>query len=355
MNRRKWLKTSLGIGGGFLLPTGVISVVGCSSPSRPALVDVSGRIMGTGYSVLLGVGNSSTLPGDEHLNELSQLIHKELQAVDSNMSTWKEDSGVSRFNDSSDTDWQQMAPATIKVIARALNTSKESNGAFDITVGPLVNLWGFGSGSDRVLTKPKAIDIQHSLAVVGHEAIEVDLKLNALRKRLNQTQIDLSGIAKGYAVDRVASLLDQYGFDNYLIEVGGELKAKGSKPDNSQWRVAIERPVVRQRDPFRVVQLNNNAIATSGDYRNFFVDGGQRYSHSIDPRTGQPVTHELASVSVVAESAITADALSTALMIMGPELAMNYASKNQVAIHLVVKSGSKLKEHYSSEFESLLV
>jgi len=152
----------------------------------------------------------------------------------------------------------------------------------------------------------------------------------------------------------VASVLDSLGLDNYLVEVGGELKARGHKPDGSPWKVAIERPIAGRREAYRALSLHDHAIATSGDYRNFFADGGQRYSHSIDPRSGQPVQHNLASVSVVAESTMAADAHSTAMMVMGPDDAMAFASQHQVAAHLILKSGNSLKEIYSPAFEALL-
>lgn len=357
MNRRSWLKTSLAAGGGLLVPAGVIAVAGCSATSSPDLLSLSGRIMGTGYSVQLGASEGSPFMKSENPDGLSQQIYAVLKDVDTHMSTWRADSDISVFNNSADTDWQQLSPATLQVIAASLGTSASTGGAFDMTIGPLVDLWGFGSAASNSggSAKPTVAAIRQTLAKVGHEAVEVDLNLNAVRKHNTDVRLDLSGIAKGHAVDRVASLLDSNGVDSYLVEVGGELRARGSKPDNTQWRVAIERPDAGQRDAFRVVNLEDRAIATSGDYRNFFIDGGQRYSHSIDPRTGMPVTHELASVSVVAASTMTADALSTALMIMGPQQAMSFALNNKLAAHLIVKSEGLLKEHYSAEFESLLL
>lgn len=359
MDRRSYLKTSLAFGGSLFLPAGVLALAGCSGTSTsPELAGFDGSIMGTGYSVRLG-GSNVRPSNDRQIAELGQKVHAVLQDVDHHMSTWRADSELSRFNDSTDGDWQRMTPATTGVIAKALATSAASNGAFDVTIGPLVDLWGFGAGAIESNPKdggrkPADQAISQSLARVGHQAIEVDLKSNAVRKQNTEARLDLSGIAKGYAVDRVASLLDAEGFDSYLVEVGGELKARGSKPDDSQWKVAIERPAAGRRDVFRVLKLQNRAVATSGDYRNFFADGGQRYSHSIDPRTGKPVSHELASVSVVANSTMAADALSTAMMVLGPADAMDFAERHQIAAQIIVKSGSKLKEHYSQAFEPLL-
>lgn len=353
MDRRSYLKTSLALGGTLLLPAGVLSLVGCSGTVKPPeLSGFDGKIMGTGYSVRLG----KTAMVDE---ALANQVHVVLQDVDAHMSTWRSDSELSRFNNSSDGDWHEMTAETIRVIAHSLGTSQSSEGAFDVTVGPLVDLWGFGAGAAQLNNgsrgrKPGEQAIRQNLARVGHEAIEVNLENNAVRKQVADARLDLSGIAKGHGVDRVADLLDSLGIDSYLVEVGGELKSRGLKPDGTAWKVAIERPAAGTRDVFRVVNLQNSAIATSGDYRNFFADGGHRYSHSIDPRSGQPVSHELASVSVVADSTMAADALSTALMIMGPDAAMDFAEQNGVAAYLILKSGSSLKEVYSQTFEKLL-
>lgn len=362
MNRRTYLKSSLVVGGNLIMPAGVLALVGCGRASRSSeLAGFDGKIMGTGYSVRLGrAGNSVSGLRSEYVQGLAEQVHLVLQDVDTQMSTWRADSEVSVFNNSTDSDWQVMTPATTAVLAQARTTSDLSAGAFDITVGPLVDLWGFGAGSLNINNgvsnaKPSASGIREVLARVGFSAIDIDPDNNAVRKRKPNVQIDLSGIAKGHAVDRVAYELDSTGVESYLVEVGGELRSRGRKPDGSQWRVAIERPSVRQRDVFRVLQLDDQAVATTGNYRNFFDNDGQRYSHTIDPRTGESVTHQLASVSVVAKSTMQADALSTAMMVMGPDMAIEFAEKHHIAAHLILKSDAGLKEFYSAEFEPLLV
>lgn len=362
MDRRSYLKTSLVVGGGLLLPAGVLALVGRSHiVKHPELSGFDGKIMGTGYSVRLGRADDSAFKAGNHsAKELAVVVHSVLQDVDAHMSTWRADSEVSVFNRSVDSDWQRMTPATTSVIAHALQTSDLSVGAFDVTVGPLIDLWGFGAGALKSLgqvsnVKPATKSIREVLAQVGYNAIDIDLDKYAVRKRNPNVQVDLSGIAKGHAVDRVASLLDDNGVESYLVEVGGELRSRGAKPDGSLWRVAIERPSVGPRDVFRILQLDNKAVATSGNYRNFFTENGQHYSHAIDPRTGQSVTHELASVSVVANTTMDADALSTAMMIMGPHEAFDFAEQNQIAAHFMLNSSVGLKEVYSSEFESLIV
>lgn len=348
MNRRNYLKSSLAMSTGLVMPPAVLALVGCSGTApAPELAEFNGQIMGTSYSIRTG----------QPLTEAAKLaVRAALQDVDTHMSTWRIDSELTRFNNSTDTDWQLLTSSTIAVVAQALQTSQTSEGAFDISVGPLVDLWGFGARASNdassVSAKPDRQAILQTLTGVGHDTIEIDVSAHALRKLNPVSRLDLSGIAKGHAVDQVASALDGHGLDDYLVEVGGELRSSGTKPDGSTWRVAIERPQVGRRDVFRVIELDNQAIATSGDYRNFFDAGGQRYSHSIDPRTGQPVDHELASVSVVANSTMTADALSTSFMIMGPDEAMAFAERHDVAAHLILKSGLKLAERTSSAFEA---
>ncbi len=357
MDRRAYLKTTLALGGGFLMPAGVMALSGCSGTAQaPELARLDGSIMGTRYSVLLADRTEVNRADDQVGQSLAEQVHATLSDVDAHMSTWRADSELSRFNARNSRDWFAVTDATAGVISQALQTSRRSGGAFDATVGPLVDLWGFGAGAQAAAkgTRPSDQAISRQLDRVGYQAIEVDADRNAVRKANPQSHLDLSGIAKGYAVDRVAQLLDARGLENYLVEVGGELRARGRKPDGSAWKVAIERPSVERREPFRALALQDRAIATSGDYRNFFAQGGQRYSHSIDPRTGLPVDHELASVSVVADSTASADALSTALIILGPADAMAFAERHHVAAHLILKSGTSLKEVYSSAFEQLL-
>jgi len=362
MNRRNYLKSSLVVAGNLILPTGALALVGCGRASRSSeLTGFDGKIMGTGYSVRLSrAGNSSSGSGSHSVRHLAQQIHSVLQDVDAHMSTWRTDSEVSAFNNSTNTDWQVMSPATTSVIAQAHNISDLSAGAFDLTVGPLVDLWGFGAGALKLnkggsYVKPAASGIREALTRVGFDAIDISSDNNVVRKRKPRNQIDLSGIAKGHAVDCVANELDSKGIESYLVEVGGELRSRGRKPDGSLWRVAIEQPNARQRDVFRILKLDNQAVATSGNYRNFFDHGGQRYSHAIDPRTGESVSHQLASVSVVAKTTLLADAFSTAMMVMGPDTAIEFAQKHHIAAHLILKSDAGLKEFYSSEFEPLLV
>jgi len=378
MDRRTWLKRALTVSGGLLIPAGVMSLVGRNGVSSPpSLSGFNGRIMGTSYSVRLGTPpnkydaqehyaadliNSEELGSvsGRQLSNLAQGVHTTLLDVDRRMSTWRDSSEVSRFNNSVNQDWYKLSSATLGVISKSIRVSGISHGAFDVSVGPLVDLWGFGPAVNNAglafgHAKPSAKAIAQCMQCIGYNALELDQSQSAIRKHIPEARLDLSGIAKGFAVDKVADFLAAQGYQDYLVEVGGELRSRGQRLQNQSWRVAIERPYTAERDVLRVLNLNNCAIATSGDYRNFYVEGGERYSHSIDPRSGHPVNHELVSVTVIAKTTMLADAFSTALIIMGPDDAHAFAEQNQIAAHFVLKSATgKLDEVLSSSFSTYI-
>ncbi len=267
--------------------------------------------MGTTYSVKLYPAPSATLG-----KALRRQIESRLEGINRQMSTYLADSDLSRFNRAQTTDWHAVPAELSALVARALTISRETDGAYDVTVGPLVELWGFGSQGPRD-TPPKNAAISERLQLVGFRKLEARDSPSALRKRVPGLQVDLSSIAKGWAVDQLAGLLDRHGVPNYLIEIGGEVFARGDKGPGGPWRIAVEKPLTEQRAIHRTVALDNLAIATSGDYRNYFEDAGQRYSHSLDPRTGKSVRQRLAAVTVFAENCADADAWATALLVLG--------------------------------------
>ncbi len=360
MNRRTCLKTGLALAGGVALPAGVLGLLGRSGLREAGeLTGFDGKIMGTGYSVRIAHGTEHNAESSK-LAALKHAVHSVLQRVDTHMSTWRAASELSSFNQSTNVHWQKLTPQTVAVIEFAQQISELTSGAFDITIGPMVDLWGFGagarlSGGQPLNSKPKAIDIDLLREHVGFTLIELDKRANAVRKHKPQVQMDLSGIAKGYAVDQVAKVLDEHGIQSYLVEVGGELRSRGEKPNGELWKVAIEHPGNLQPGVFRVLNLNNQSVATSGNYRNYFISDEQRYSHSIDPRTGQSVQNKLASVSVIAESTMQADALSTAMMIMGPDKSLEFAMQHDVAAHMILNSGDSFREVVSPACLPMLV
>jgi thiamine biosynthesis lipoprotein len=299
---------------------------GCTEhPDPPAPVVISGRTMGTTYLVKI-----ARPPVNFSLSKLQAATGEVLEQINDAMSTYRTMSEVSRFNRSPSTDWFGVSPETALVVAAAQQISRESGGAFDVTVGPLVNIWGFGPGANQRQV-PSAEKIAQALADSGFQNLQVRKVPPALRKSTGKLVIDLSAIAKGYAVDRIAALLEDSSINNFLVEIGGEIKTRGAKLDGSAWTVGIELPDDEQRNVQEVLALSSSALATSGDYRNFFERDGRRYSHTINPRTGRPVTHQLASVTVVADSCMLADGWATALMVLGPEQGYAYALRQDIA------------------------
>lgn len=301
--------------------------------------------MGTTYAVKLYAADGALDSG-----ALQSQVDELLENINDQMSTWRPDSELSRFNKSRGADWFPVSPETVRVVDAAAAISELSDGAFDVTVGPIVNLWGFGPDrSDAGPPSDQSIDTV--LGQVGYRKVNVRTSPSALRKQKPGVYVDLSAIAKGFAVDEIARLLDERQIRSYLVEIGGELRARGSKPDGSPWKVAIERPLPGERAIQAIIALHDSAIATSGDYRNYVEKGGKRYSHTINPRTGRPITHGLASVSIIASSAMRADALATAIMVMGPEEGYRLALREGLAAQLIIRTEDRFHAQATPQFE----
>ncbi|ABE58928.1 FAD:protein FMN transferase [Chromohalobacter israelensis] len=321
----------------------LLALVGCDR--SPEAHRFEGPIFGTGYHVTV-YGDFS----DRQLASLKDGIDDALEDVDRLMSTYKPESELSRFNAAPVGEPFALSPPTAQVIDEAIEIGELSNGAFDVTVGAAVNLWGFGPDK-RPDEIPSDAEIAEALEEVDFRA----LHLNG--NRLTKTKpvyVDLSGIAKGYGVDHVAARLDALGVTSYLVEVGGEIRTRGTKPGGEPWRVAVEKPVSRERSVQRVLELEDVAVATSGDYRNYYEEDGRRYSHTIDPRTGRPITHHLASVTVVAEQCSTADGLATALEVLGPKKGMALANREDIAAYFIVKTDEGFTTELSDAFHAYL-
>jgi thiamine biosynthesis lipoprotein len=237
-------------------------------------------------------------------------------------------------------------------VADALSISELTGGAFDITVGPVVDLWGFGPEGSRS-EPPEASMIAAARERVGYGRVAADCKRPALRKDRGDVRIDLSAYAKGFAVDRVAELLDAQGMTDYMVEIGGELRARGRSESGGPWRIAIESPTASGGHVQRIIEPGVAGMATSGDYRNYFEVGERRYSHTIDPRLGAPVSHDLAAVTVVDEKAAFADAMATALLVLGPGEGMRLAERQGLAVYFQQRAGAEVVEKMSSEFRRL--
>ncbi|MCG8378992.1 MAG: FAD:protein FMN transferase [Proteobacteria bacterium] len=306
--------------------------------------------MGTEYLVKIADQDA-----DPQRQAIVNRIDSLLLDINQAMSTYIEDSELSLINRNSGSDWISVSDGLWAVLTEARRISELSQGAFDITVGPLVNLWGFGPRVYTQATLPQDELITAALKNTGYRQIDFQENDKSIRKQNPGLYIDLSAIAKGYAVDQIAGLLNTMNFGNYMVEIGGEVRTRGRRSDDRGWRVGIEKPLSDRRAVHKILQLENMAMATSGDYRNFREIDGKRYSHTIDPATGYPVTHRLASVTVLHESAMSADALATAFSVMGPETGMHLAEDRDIAALFIVRSETGYSETSTHDFENYLV
>jgi thiamine biosynthesis lipoprotein len=274
--------------------------------------------------------------------ELRAGIQAQFDAVDLALSTWRPDSALSRFNDNDRGDWVAIDPELAEVMAYGLGLAGRSGGAYDLTVGPLVDLWGFGPEGRR-LDAPDAAAIEAARARVGWRKVEVDVALGRARKQPG-VRVDLSSLGKGRGVDRVAQYLDARGVSNYLVDLSGKLRARGRNARGMDWRVAVEQPAADDpggapRVVPAAVALRDSSIATSGDYRRYFETGGRHFSHIIDPRSGMPVSHATVSATAQAGTCMQADALATVFMVMPPADALRLADDLGIAALLVSREG----------------
>lgn len=303
-----------------------------------------GPTMGSTYSVKYV--RTASLPGPEALQAEVEGI---LAEVDRQMSTYRADSDLERFNQAAAGCHAMPAPV-LELVDYGAQLSQRSDGAFDLTLEPLMTLWGFGAKS-----RDQQVPDEAALAAVreqyGHQRLRV--RDGRLCKDSDAVQLDLNSIAAGYSVDRVAALLATRGVGSYLVEITGELKAVGRKPDGAPWRIAIEAPQSGVRAVQRIVELDGLSVSTSGDYRNYFERDGQRFSHTLDPRQAAPIRHTLAAVTVLTPSALDADALSTLLMVLGPEEGGRFAESENIAALFVTRDGEGFVSQGSSAFNAL--
>jgi len=325
--------------------------LGAEVDSRTELRDFSGATMGTRYSVRV-VGEAPVFTARLALDLIQEKVDQRLGEINHLMSTYDPESELSRFNRYKGDDWFAVSAETAHVVEFALKVAVDTRGAFDPTVGPVVNLWGFGPGKDRVLP-PAEAEIAAARLLVGYAKLAVRVDPPALLKLQADLYVDLSAIAKGFAVDEISKLLVELGYVNSMVEIGGEVRTRGSKADESPWRIGVEKPDSRGRSLQKVYPLHDAALATSGDYRNFFEYQGVRYSHTIDPATGQPVQHQLATVSVLANSCLEADALATALLVMGDRQGYNWCIEHDVAALFLIRDGTDVVQRTTPRFEEL--
>ena len=327
-----------------LLPILLIAC-GESTYDKP-LEELVGSTMGTTFSVKI-----VEPPGNLDLVALQNEVQAALDDINQTMSTYIEDSALSRFNASESTDWQNIPGDLCYAIEAAGVVSEFTEGAFDVTVSPLVDLWGFGPLESRD-TPPTDEEIDTLMNDVGYTKLEIDCSMPAIRKVTPGVSVDLSAFAKGHAVDLVSELLNVRGLPHYLVEIGGELRMRGLNAKEQPWAIAVESPKRSERSVQIVMNLSNAAMATSGDYRNYFEHDGAFYSHTIDPRTGRPISHNAASVTVVADTAAFADAAATALLVLGPDDGLELANRENIAALFLLRLGEQFEERMSQSFKA---
>jgi thiamine biosynthesis lipoprotein len=319
-------------------------------PAGPRTYEFHGLAMGTTWSVKVVAASMDR----ERQQALEALVVAELDGVNEKMSHYLETSELSRFNASAEGVPFPASADLLEVLERALEIGEQTDGALDVTIGPLVDAWGFGPPGQPP-EPPSDAEILRLLAATGPEHLELDRDAATLQKAVPGLRVDLSAIAKGYAVDRVAEALAAEGLDRFLVEIGGELRALGTGETGEPWRLAVERPRIEGRSVHLVVPLTSGSLATSGDYRNYYEVDGQRITHILDPRTGRPITHRLASVSVVDPLCVRADALATALMVLGPDEGYRLAEQlDMAALFLVRNEDQTFQELITQRFQGIL-
>ena len=365
----------------FRLPAAMaVTLMLAACGNEPETLEMRGRTMGTSYSVrIVAPADGSPVA----LDPLRQRVAARLEKLDNLFSTYRPDSEVSRFNAHPGLEWFGVSPDFLAVLEQSVAVSQLTGGAFDATVGPLVELWGFGASGEAGRISPGEADldpaseasrmpvgdaggmssgaaggvsggaaggmlrvdatrlppreaVERLLAATGFTHLQIRESPPAVRRLRPGVQVDFSGIAKGYAVDEVWNLLSEAGLSGYLVEIGGEVRTRGMRADGRDWSIGIDSP--DRTGVAEAVRLRDAAIATSGDYRNYFEHEGRLYSHVLDPRTGWPVAHELTAVTVIGETAATADALATALLVLGPAAGLELAEREQIAARLAVRS-----------------
>lgn len=317
-------------------------LLSCSKSEQQLYVHLNGATMGTTFTIKFPDS------GNVDVDELELAVKTRLYEINKLMSTYDPESELSRFNQHRYASAFTISDETALVLREAIRLGALSDGVLDVTVGPLVNLWGFGP-TKRPEKIPTAQDVQQVREYVGLN--KLSLKGNQLTKSHALVYVDLSTIAKGYGVDQLAELVEQQGIKDYLVEIGGEMRVSGTKWNDRQWSIAIEKPLTQERAIQKLISIGNNAIATSGDYRNYYEEDGVRYSHLIDPIVGKPIQHNTVSVAVVHPSSMVADGLATAFNVMAFEKAFAVAQENDISALFIIEENGQFNEIMTSAFE----
>ncbi|YCH50880.1 FAD:protein FMN transferase ApbE [Enterobacter sp. SA197] len=326
--------------------------MGCdnTSPKPEQQTVLEGKTMGTFWRVSL----PATTP--EQKKALVAKIQTLLDSDDRLLSTWKQDSALMQFNHATTPEPWPVSEAMADIVTMSLRIGAKTDGAMDVTIGPLVNLWGFGPDKQPVKTPTQAqIDAAKAQTGLQHLKVINQTQQQYLQKDLPGLFVDLSTVGEGYAADHLAALMEREGISRYLVSVGGALVSRGMNAQGTPWRVAIQKPTDRENAVEAVVDINGHGISTSGSYRNYYELDGKRISHVIDPKTGRPIEHNLVSVTVIAPTALEADTWDTGLMVLGKEKAQAVARREGLAVYMVSREGDRFTHWMSPQFSAFLL
>lgn len=303
---------------------------------------LNGTTMGSYYAITIdGAAESNA-------EDIQTEIDAILADVNRQMSTWDPESEISRFNQSESTDWFPVSPGFAEVVLEAIRLHKFTGGAFDPTVAPLIDLWGFGAKRPKSFPTQEAIDLARSKT--GMQFIEARQDPPSIRKTRSDLTLNLSSLAPGFGTDRLSERLTKLGYPAHVVDISGEVRTGTLKANGEKWRLGVESPFGEMQ---RVIELTEKSVSTSGNYRNYFVYKGVRYSHTIDPATGQPVMNPPASVSVLSDKCMTTDGLATGLMVMGTEKGIRFAKQHGLSVlFLDVVDENTIVEHATGEFQA---
>ena len=344
MNGTLWIRTL------WIRTLGLLAVLALGAcEGAPDKVTLQGQTMGTYWRVSYLAEGGAPAPA-----AVKTQLEDALVAVNVSMSTWDPQATISQFNNGESLEPFPIEPAFATVVAAAQAVSAASGGAFDVTVGPLIDLWGFGAGGKRRAAPPSAEAIGEAQARVGFGKLVVRADPPSLQRTAPGVEVDLSALAKGYGVDVLAAVLGEAGLGNYLVDIGGEVRARGVNDRGVPWRIGVEVPDPSARGLVQeALPLKDLSLATSGDYRNFFEADGVRYSHTIDPRTGYPIPQRVASVTVAHREALWADAWATAMNVLGPEAGLALAERQTLPVLFILYDGEGFERRANAAFEAL--
>ena len=319
---------------------------GCSK--SPEISKISGFAQGTTYNLSFVLPQDSTIP----LATIEQAVEAEFARIDKSLSNYRDDSMIEAFNAQQTTDIYEVDAELVALLEEARKIHRASNGCYDLTIKPLFDLWGFKKDE---FSPPSDADLAQTMAIIGLDNIET-VDETHLRKQIPNLRIDVSSIGQGYAVGQIVKILEQYGIQQYLAEIGGELKISGKKPDGEPWKIALEKPLPNERKMHKIVSFDSGepmSLMASGTYRHYFDSNGKRYSHILDARSGKPVEHNTVSAAILHENPTIADGWSTALLCLGSSEGLKVANDNNLAVLFIDQQGDELIETRSNAMNEM--